>query len=98
MALVNAFAEIATEATMRKILSAVTYAKDGSDQLRVSVVDSLTSTILGHPRNDSTNGVNGQTQAWFGPGTVFMVDEREQQRVQSEQQFNQVRTQRWSFS
>jgi len=96
MALMNAFELLGTESTLKKILKAVTYARDVSDQMRVVVSNS--PQVLVHPRNDGTNGFNAAHTAWFAAGSVFSVDEREQQRVQSEQAFNQVRTQRWSFS
>jgi hypothetical protein len=74
------------------------YARTTTDAMRVNVENFTTLQVNPQPRNDVTNGVIGQTAIPFGPGAVFMVDEREQQRIQSEQQFNQVRIQRWVIS
>jgi hypothetical protein len=70
------------------------YARTSTDAMRVNI-ENTSSTYTLNPRNDGTNGWIGQNAIWFGPGTMFSVDEREQQRIQSEDQFNQVRIQRW---
>lgn len=73
------------------------YARTINDAMRVNIENTGYQVVL-HPRNDGTNGTNQQHTNWFGAGSVFMVDEREQMRIQSESNMNNVRTNRWVFS
>ena len=94
MALRNAFEAVATESTLRRLLAVASYARDVNARLRVVIYNAPPALLYRANSRDPT--VNRHP---FGDvNAVFMVDEREQQRVQSEQSFNQVRTQRWSFS
>jgi len=111
MTLRNAFANLITETVSGAVEAAITrmdarqarqaimeqprdlqYARTTTDAMRVNI-DNWSNVL--YVRNDSTNGMNSQTVVPFGNSAIFMVDEREQQRIQTEQQFNMVRTQRW---
>lgn len=97
MALRNAFEAMATEGTLRRILAAVSFSRDSSDRMRV-VVDNAPQAIVYVGNSSTSINAAGLQRTMFDASAIYMVDEREQQRVQSEQAFNQVRTQRWSFS
>jgi len=76
---------------------ALQYARTINDALRVNVENGPQAVI--YPGN-SSSAIQGAVIAptWFSNAATFMVDEREQQRLQSEINFNVVRTGRWVFS
>lgn len=73
------------------------YARTVSDAMRVNVENQMAVTL--YPGN-SASSIQGAVIApgWFTATATLQVDEREQQRLQSEINFNTVRTGRWSFS
>lgn len=101
MALRNAFDLLGTESTLRKILSAVTFAKSSSDQLRVVTdsgstvaVSSGTISVFGA----NVNGVVGATNVAPYAGTSWNDhDIREQYQVQTQQNFMITRN-RWTIT
>lgn len=101
MGLRNAFEEIGLEATLRKILAAVTYARTPIDQMRVVVDSGSITTASG----STTVVYTGQTatapasavQLYYNNTSWNVVDAREPLREASEQHFVLTRN-RWSIT
>lgn len=91
MALRNAFEELATETTLRKLVSAVTFARDINQRLRV-VVDG-TAVTVGTQYFGSSNVV----PVYYSTGAPMSMDARETQRLASIQA-GQISRQRWTYS
>jgi hypothetical protein len=71
---------------------ALQYARDSSDRMYVSVSNTPQALVY---RENNPTGI--ATTAVNGPNALFMVDEREQMRLQSEQNNRMIR-QRWSIT
>lgn len=95
MALRNAFDALMTESMGRKILGAVSYARDINDRLRVTV-DSGSVTVSGGPYIAGSGAV-GTHRSWYDPNATFMVDQREMMRQQSLAAAAASR-QKWTYS
>ena len=92
---VNLFGDLGLEGTLRKILTAVTFAKSPTDQLRV-VVDSgaITSAVYA----GASSSVIGVTNvAPFAGNSWNVHDIREQYMYESQLNFMQARN-RWSIT
>jgi hypothetical protein len=108
MSLRNAFANLVTESVSGAIeailqrreltftAQTLPYAKTISDAMRVNVENQPAVTL--YPGNTSS-GISGAVlvPTLFGSNATFTVDEREQQRLASEQNMNTV-MQRWSIT
>lgn len=94
MALRNAFAEIATEFTLRKLIEQTRFARDAADRLRV-VIDS-SATI---PASVYTNNANANisTVTPFGGSAWNANDARHEMQEASLQSFQMTRN-RWSIT
>ena len=95
MTLRNAFEELATETTLRKLVKAVTFARDLNQRLRV-VVDSGSISVTGGPYlNGSTTA--GTYRSWYDVSATFSVEQREIER-QASLQRGMISRQKWTYS
>lgn len=92
MTLRNAFAEVMTEMTGRRILAALSFARDTADRMRV-IVDNQPA-VLNLRGNSGTTGV---VRLWHDAYAVDMVDEREIVRLQSAANAAAQRNARWVY-
>ena len=99
----NAFEGVATEGTLRRLLNALNYAKDLNDRMRVVVDTMPTTTVTGTVTavtalNGIAFGSSNVAPAHFASGAPNAFDAREQQMILMRSNFQQARTQRWTFS
>jgi len=93
---VNMFGELALESTLRKILSAITFAKTPSDQLRVITDSGSATTSTVYAAGTSANiGVTNLVP--FGALSWNAHDIREQYMYESQLNFMQARN-RWTIT
>lgn len=95
MGLRNAFEEMATESTLRRLLEHMRFAKDASDRLRVSVDTMPQSTVYTANTSAGIQGV--ATSAPFGPNTWNQNDARHEMQEFSLQTFTMTRN-RWTIT
>ena len=93
MALRNAFEGIGTEGTLRRILQAVSFARDANDRMRV-VVDSGTISGL----NQINWGQNNSQPNYYGTGSPNSMDMRDMYRQAMRTNMLLVRENRWTIT
>ena len=94
MALKNAFDNLSTEAALRRIANLLTFARDASDRIRVSVD---TGTVSVYNRNSTTSMSASDLQLPFAASSWSQQDARETQRVQMRLNADNVRRNRWTY-
>lgn len=92
MTLRNAFDGLTTDAMLRRVLNAVSFARDINDRLRV-VVDSGTISGL----NQINWGANLATPTWYSTGAPNSMDMREMQKAAMKNNVMMAR-QRWTIT
>lgn len=93
MTLRNAFDSLGTEGMLRRILSAVTFAKDTNDRLRVTVDSGTVSTL-----QQISWGANATWPTYYGVGSPNSVDQRDIYRTALRANAMQARQHRWVIS
>jgi len=93
MALRNAFENVATEGTLRRILQLVNFARDANDRMRV-VVDSGTISGL----NQINWGANNGQPSYYSTGAPNSMDMRDMYRQAMRTNVIQTRQNRWTFT
>ena len=94
MALRNAFENLGTESTLRRILNMLTFARDSNDRLR-TIVDNQPPVVLNMRSN--TTQMNGNTELWYSAGSWNITDAREDLRIQHNQRADFVKRNRWTY-
>lgn len=90
MALESVLKGLATEASMRRLLNLLTFARTPGDVLRVSI-DQGTVTQL----NAIIWGNQSSYPTWYGTGSPNSMDLREQQKSAQRAVIQQQRATRW---
>ena len=93
MTLRNAFEELTTEGTLRRLLQAVSFARDANDRMRV-VVDSGTISGL----NQINWGQNNGQPNYYGTGSPNSMDMRDMYRMAMRTNAMMARHNRWTFT
>lgn len=94
MALRNAFEELGTEGTLRKILRAVQFAKDGADRMQVNVANQPTVSVNVANQGASLNGI---AVVPYNPQAWNAHDIRAEYQEFSHQSFQAARS-RWTIT
>lgn len=92
MTLRNAFSDVVTETTMKRLFNALNVAKDGQDRLLVN------GNAGGFEVRGMNWGWHGGYPIRYGSGSPNSVDARDQLAAQTRSNFNNVRTNRWSVT
>lgn len=95
MALRNAFEELGTEGTLRKILRAVQFAKDSADRMQVVVSNQATVSVVAANQGNSLNGLG---VAPYAPTAWNAHDVRAEYQELSHQSFQSGPRVRWTIS
>lgn len=90
-ALVQNLTDILSEAQFAQV--AVPFARDASDQMFVNIAQGIITSL-----QQIFWGANNLEPVYYSTGSPNSMDQREMQEMQSEVNFNSVRTQRWVFS
>jgi len=96
MGLRNAFEEIATERTLRKLLEHMRFAKDSSDRMRVTVDNQPSVTVWSNNTGTAVAGA-GTQPGLFQPSSWNIMDGREEFREITQQTF-QITRNRWTIT
>jgi hypothetical protein len=95
MALRNAFAGLATETTLRRLLNNLNFARTGTDALRVNVDNTPQAIVY---RGNTGTLTTADTMSFYNISSWNLVDAREPLRVQGRANTIAVRNGRWSIS
>ena len=93
MALRNAFSEMATEFTLRKLLEQMRFSKDASDRMRVTVDGAPQVTVYGA----NVNATLGTNIAPYSSSSWNIMDARAEMQEITQQNFIMTRN-RWSIT
>ena len=89
----NAFENLATDSLLRRLLHAVSFARDSGDRMVVSL--GASPTVI----PTFTEWLNANVYAaMYSSGAPTSMDAREQQRVAARANVQQVRQGRWTFT
>lgn len=94
MALRNAFDNLATEGTLRRLLNNLNFSRTATDALRVNVDNTVTVTASLNMNNSATAG---SIPIWYSQPSVVSIDQREGVRAQYRANAIAIRTGRWTF-
>lgn len=95
MTLRNAFGEIATEFTLRRLVDQLRFAKDSADRMRV-IVDSAPQVTV-WAQNNSAGMASTATAAPYSASAWNAMDARAEMQELSQQTF-QITRNRWSIT
>lgn len=95
MSLKNAFDGLATEGTLKRLISMLGFARDGQDRLRI-IVEGTATTAL-YARNTTTNMSGSDSQIHYSSSTWNAIDARDPYRMQMTQRSDFIKTNRWTY-
>lgn len=93
MALRNAFEGMATDALLRRVLSAVNFARDSGDRLIVNLASGTVSGL-----NQINWGANNAYPSWYSTGAPNSIDQRDLYRQAMRANAIYQRQNRWVIS
>lgn len=92
MTLRNAFEEMATEGTLRRILDNLRFARDINDRIQVVVSSGATDITA------IRWGSNNSQATWYSTGAGSSMDQRENQRQLARANMLTARHSRWTIT